>query len=220
MPKRPKTIADIPASAPIFPLSGALLLPHTHRPLNIFEQRYLDMVDHALRTDRLIALVQPEVADEESPKGHVPLRQTGCLGRLIHFEESEDNRYLIILEGIARVSIGAEVKSDLGFRQHMIDATPFADDFKPDLGEEEVDRHRFMSMMREYADFADLELDWDEIDETATADLVNFACMVSPYGAAEKQLLLEAKTLVARAETLMAIAELEMARARSGTTLQ
>lgn len=220
MPKRPSSVADIPDSVPIFPLSGALLLPHTHRPLNIFERRYLDMVDHALATNRLIGLVQPQASDEESPQGTVPLRQVGCLGRLIHFEESEDNRYLIILDGITRFHLGDEIDADTNFRQHTIDARAFTDDFRPELGEEDVDRHRFMSMMREYADFADLELDWDEIDETATADLVNFACMVSPYGAAEKQLLLEAKTLSARAETLMAIAELEMARARSGTTLQ
>lgn len=220
MRKRPESIADIPAAVPIFPLSGALLLPQTHRPLNIFEPRYLDMIDHTLAGDRLIGLIQPEATSEESPKSQVPLRQTGCLGRLIHFEESEDNRYLIILEGICRFSLGDEIHTDHKFRSHNIDASAFANDFKPDLGEDDVDRTGFMSMMRDYAEFADLELDWDEIEETATADLVNFACMVSPYGAAEKQLLLEAKTLVARAETLMAIAELEMARARSGTTLQ
>lgn len=220
MAKRPKTIADIPAAVPIFPLSGALLLPQTHRPLNIFEPRYLDMVDYALKNDRLIGLIQPETADEESPKGQVALRQIGCLGRLIHFEESEDDRYLIILEGITRFLLGDEIETKDKFRSYNIDASPFADDFKPELGEDAVDRSGFMSMMREYAEFADLDLDWEEIDETATADLVNFACMVSPYGAAEKQLLLEAKTLVARAETLIAIAELEMARARSGTTLQ
>lgn len=220
MPKRPTSPADLPEDVPIFPLSGALLLPHTHRPLNIFEPRYLAMVDFALSTDRLIGLIQPESSAKESPKKQVPLQQIGCLGRLIHFEESADNRYLIILEGVTRFRLGAETKSNALFRRHHVDASGFEDDFDADSGEEAVDRPKFLSMMRDYAEFADLELDWDEIDETGTADLVNFACMVSPYGAAEKQLLLEAQTLVARAETLMAIAELEMARAKSGIVLQ
>jgi Lon protease-like protein len=220
MPKRPTSVATTPDSVPIFPLSGALLLPHTHRPLNIFEPRYIEMIDHALAGERLIGLVQPESADEESPRGDAPLHQIGCLGRLVHFEESEDNRYLIILEGLTRFKLGPELETDTLFRQHRIDASPFSDDFNPDPGEGSVDRHRFLTIMRDYAEFAELELDWDEIDETGTADLVNFACMVSPYGAAEKQLLLEAKNLAARAETLMAIAELEMARAKSGSVLQ
>lgn len=220
MPKRPKSIADLPNDVPIFPLSGALLLPHTHRPLNIFEPRYLQMVDYALRHDRLIGLIQPDSDTEESPANNAPLQQVGCLGRLIHFEESADDRYLIILEGLTRFRLGTAIETDAPFRRYHINAEGFEPDFEPDTGEDAVDRNRFLTMMRDYAEFADLELDWDEIDETGTADLVNFACMVSPYGAAEKQLLLEAQSLVNRAETLMAIAELEMARAKSGTVLQ
>lgn len=220
MPKRPTSPAMIPDIVPVFPLSGALLLPATHRPLNIFEPRYIAMIDHALAHDRLIGLIQPQETGEESPAGSVPLRQTGCLGRLIQFDESEDNRYLIVLEGITRFDIVEEVDAGTPFRQCRIATARYAADFDPDFGEEAVDRKRFLAMMRDYAEFAQIDLDWSEIDETGTADLVNFACMVSPYGAAEKQVLLEAKTLLARAETLMAMAELEMARSRSGVTLQ
>lgn len=220
MPKRPTSPSMIPDLVPVLPLSGALLLPHTHRPLNIFEPRYLAMVDYALANDRLIGLVQPEDVSEESPQGDVPLRPIGCLGRLTHFDESEEDRYLIVLEGLTRFTIKDEAQTDTLFRQCHISVNQFAGDFEPDAGEDAVDRKRFLSMMREYAEFADLDLDWSEIDETGTADLVNFACMMTPYGAAEKQILLEADTLETRAETLIAMAELEMARSRTGATLQ
>lgn len=210
----------IPDYVPVLPLSGALLLPHTHRPLNIFEPRYIAMVDYALAHDRLIGLVQPEDVSEESPEGNVPLRPIGCVGRLTHFDESEEDRYLIVLEGITRFTITGEAQTDALFRQCHINVNQFSSDFEAAAGEDAVDRKRFLAMMRDYAEFADLDLDWTEIDETGTADLVNFACMMSPYGAAEKQILLEADTLETRAETLIAMAELEMARSRTGTTLQ
>jgi Lon protease-like protein len=101
------------------------------------------------------------------------------------------------------------------FRQGTIDAGDFADDFTHAKGEDAVDREKFLKMMRDYAEFANFELNWDEINKTGTADLVNFCCMVSPYGPREKQVLLEAKSLLARAETLIALAEFEMAKGQS-----
>ena len=98
------------------------------------------------------------------------------------------------------------------YRQAVVDASRFASDFDRGFGEEAVDRERFLKMMRDYAEYGKFELNWKEIEQTGTADLVNFCCMVSPYGAAEKQLLLEAKTIEARAEALIALAEVEMAR--------
>ena len=180
MLKRPASPADLPATVPVFPLAGALLLPFSHRPLNIFEPRYIDMVDHALAGDRLIGLIQPEDTSEESPRGKAPLQKVGCLGRLTHFEENGEGRYFIILEGVTRFEAVQEVT--------------------------------MLKMMKDYAEFANFELNWDEIKKTGTADLVNFCCMVSPYGAAEKQVLLEANSLEDRAETLIALAEFEMAK--------
>lgn len=98
------------------------------------------------------------------------------------------------------------------FRRGMIAADAFASDFDREFGEEAVDRPRFLKMMRDYAEFGNFDLNWDEIEKTGTADLVNFCAMVSPYGAAEKQALLEADTLETRAETLIAMAEFEMAK--------
>ena len=218
MPTRPQSPADLPRSVPLFPLSGALLLPFSHRPLNIFEPRYLEMVDAALRGDRLIGLIQPEDTSEESPQGHGPLETIGCLGRLTHWEENADGRYFVILEGVTRFRLAHELTVMTPYRQGVVAAEDFSGDFTRDLGEDAVDRGRFIKMMRDYAEFADIELNWEEVEQTGTADLVNFCCMVSPYGAAEKQQLLEATTLEQRAETLIALTEYEMARGGSGAS--
>ena len=219
MLKRPLSPDELPRSVPIFPLTGALLLPFAHRPLNIFEPRYVEMVDAALRTDRLIGLIQPVDASEESPRGRAPLRSVGCLGRLTHFEENGDDRYFIILEGICRFDLVSELTVISPYRQAVISAEAYASDFEHGFGAESVDRDRFIKMMHDYADFASIEMNWDEIAKTPIADLVNFCCMVSPYGAAEKQALLEANSIRSRAETLIAMAEVEMARG-TGAALQ
>jgi Lon protease-like protein len=216
MPQRPQNPAEVPDIVPIFPLTGALLLPFSHRPLNIFEPRYIALVDRALATDRLIGLIQPEDTSVESPEGQVPLHKVGCLGRLTHFEESGDSRYFIILEGVARFHILEEVEADTPYRQARISAAEFAADFTHSAGEAAVDRGRFLKMMRDYAEFASIDLNWEEIERTGTADLVNFCAMVSPYGPAEKQVLLEAETLNDRAETLIAMTEYEIARGGKG----
>jgi Lon protease-like protein len=212
MLKRPAAPADLPHFVPVFPLSGALLLPFAQRPLNVFEPRYIEMVDHALRGDRLIGLIQPQDTSEESPRGRAALQKIGCLGRLTHFEENGEGRYFIILEGISRFEVISEQTVMTPFRQCVISAEAFASDFQREFGQDAVDRERFLKMMRDYAEFGNFELNWAEIERTGTADLVNFCCMVSPYGAEEKQLLLEAHSLEDRAETLIAMAEYEMAR--------
>jgi Lon protease-like protein len=220
MPKHFTSPAELPQSVPIFPLSGALLLPFAHRPLNVFEPRYIELVDAALRTDRLIGMIQPVETSEESPRGRAPLQAIGCLGRLTHFEETSEGRYFIILEGVCRFELEAELTVISPYRQAAISATRFAVDFERGFGADAVDRPRFVKMMRDYAEFADIEMNWDEINKTPIADLVNFCCMVSPYGAADKQALLEANSIEARAETLIAMAEYEMARGGGGAALQ
>jgi len=164
-------------------------------------------------------LIQPVDSSEESPRGRAPLRSVGCLGRLTHFEENGDDRYFIILEGICRFDLVTELTVMTPYRQAVISAAAYASDFEHGFGADSVDRDRFIKMMHDYADFASLEMNWDEIAKTPTADLVNFCCMVSPYGAAEKQALIEATTIRSRAETLIAMAEVEMARG-TGAVLQ
>lgn len=215
MLKRPQSIAELPQHVPVLPLSGALLLPFSFRPLNIFEPRYVEMIDQALSGNRLVGLIQPEDTSEESPRGRAPLQKIGTVGRLTHWEENGEGRYFIILEGLCRFEFVNELTVMTPFRQVVIDPSRYADDFTRAYGEDAVDRDRFLKMMRDYAEFANFELNWDEIDKTGTADLVNFACMVSPYGAREKQVLLEANSLATRAETLIALAEVEMAKGSS-----
>ena len=208
---------DLPEHVPLFPLAGALLLPFSQRPLNIFEPRYIQMVDDALAGNRLIGLIQPEDSSEESPRGRAPLQKIGTVGRLTHWEEHGEGKYFIILEGVSRFELGTELTVMTPYRQALISAERFALDFDHGFGEDAVDRTRFLKMMKDYAEFANFELNWDEINKTGTADLVNFCCMVSPYGAREKQVLLEANSLRARAETLIALAEFEMAKGSSAS---
>ena len=200
----------------MFPLTGALLLPFSHRPLNVFEPRYVEMIDSALAGNRLIGLIQPEDMSEESPRGRAPLQKIGTVGRLTHWEENGEGRYFIILEGLARFELVSELTVMTPFRQAMIDATSFASTSPAPSARKRSTATRFLKMMKDYAEFANFELNWDEINKTGTADLVNFGCMVSPYGAREKQVLLEARSLRDRAETLIALAEFEMAKGGTG----
>jgi len=175
------------------------------------------MIDAALAGNRLIGLIQPVDSAEESPRGRAPLQKIGTVGRLTHWEENGDGRYFVILEGISRFELTGELTVMTPYRQGTISAERFVLDFERAHGEAEVDRPRFLKMMKDYAEFANFDLNWDEINKTGTADLVNFCCMVSPYGAKEKQVLLEAGSLVTRAETLIALAEMEMAKGENAT---
>ncbi len=221
MSKRPKSGADIGTSVSLFPLSGALLLPRTQRPLVVFEPRYISLVDQTLGGSRLLGLVQPLSDTEESPADRqAPLRSVGCLGYITQFEELPDERYMIVLEGVCRFEIVDEVLSDFPYRTANISVERYLSDFDRSVGEAEVDRAGFLAVMRDYAEFADIDFDWAGIKEISTADLVNTCCLLSPYGASEKQVLLEAPTLAQRAETLVALAELEMTRSQLGVKLQ
>lgn len=218
-----ETIADLAPVLPVFPLSGALLLPRTQLPLNIFEPRYIDMVDAALAGNRLIGMVQP-APDRYQKDGDTPvLASVGCVGRLTSFQESGDGRYLITLQGVTRFAVGRELDTITAFRQVECDFAAFAHDLQSGNGEEEVDRNGLLKALRSYLDANNLEADWQSVSEAETEVLVNALCMMCPYGAQEKQALLEARDLRTRAETLIAITEMDIARGQNGeggTTLQ
>lgn len=221
MPSRPKTLPDLPASLPLFPVAGALLFPRLQSPLQVFEDRYIELVDDILGGNRLIGLIQPEGTQEESPKDRdAPLHMVGTVGYLAHFEEMADQRYLIGLEGICRFDLGDEIEADTPYRQAYFNAERFAGDFDQAGQARDVDRDKFVSVMRTYIDFMDMDVDWEEVEKTETADLVNLGCMLSPYGPREKQMLLEARTLTERAETLIALVEMQIAQADSDMNLQ
>lgn len=211
---------DLPEAIPVFPLSGALLLPRGQMPLNVFEPRYVQMVDSALRGNRLIGMVQP--LDDTQAAGPPRLQRVGCVGRLVQFAETGDGRYIVSLAGVARFAIEAELPVTTPFRQFRVSFAPYAMDFKPRLGENEVDRAAVLSTLLKFTEATNLKIDWAGIEKAPNEALVNALSMIAPFGSREKQALLEAPDLRTRAQTLVAITEMEMAKTDSGsqTTLQ
>jgi Lon protease-like protein len=210
---------------PLFPLRGAIILPRATLALNVFEPRYLILVDYALASDRLIGIVQPapDGNDGESPSGKTfPLRQVGCAGRITAFSEADDGRIMLSLTGIARFRLVQDVESDQPFRFGRVSFSEFGTDFTSGYGEDEVDRPRLLTTLRNYLIANNLSADWDRIDSASNERLVNTLSILSPYGAEEKQALLEARDLKARAEALVALAEMELASRDdgSGTSIQ
>ena len=218
---------DLPPDIPVFPLRGVILLPRSTLPLNVFEPRYLTMVNDVLAGARVIGIVQPDgegaVEAGESPSGKdASLRRVGGVGRLSAFQETHDNRILISLTGIARFDIAQEVSTDLPYRVCSVNFSRFLADFAQGQGEERVDRKKLLTVLRKYLELNDLNADWDSINRSPNELLVNTLSMISPYGAEEKQALLEAQTLRDRAEVLIALAEMELAApdTESGSTIQ
>ena len=215
-----ETVDDLPKSLPLFPLTAALLLPGGNLPLNIFEARYLAMIDAALAGDRMIGMIQPAISGQ--PSTEMGLCQIGCAGRLVSFSETSDGRYIIGLVGICRFSIQSELETTTPFRQAVVDWSAYENDLKPDLSNSQIDRELLLKTFRAYLDQNDMEVDWEGIEEADTGMLVNALSMMSPYGAAEKQAFLEAKNLKQRADTLVAVTEISLAKqdTESGVTLQ
>jgi Lon protease-like protein len=203
---------DLPGVIPVFPLPGALLLPRGQMPLNIFEPRYLAMIDDTLRDGhRLIGMIQPDPTHAR-PADAPPLYKIGCVGRITQLTESGDGRYLIELTGVARFRVEEELKVATAYRQCRVTFAPFADDFVARKGEDAVDREAVLTALRAFLKSNDLQADWDGIDKAPNEALVNALAMMSPYGPAEKQALLEAPDLKTRAEILVAITEIELAK--------
>ena len=203
---------EMPGVIPVFPLPGALLLPRGQMPLNIFEPRYLAMVDDTLRDGhRLIGMIQPDVAHAGSADKPA-LYKIGCVGRITQLAESGDGRYLIELTGVARFRIEEELKVATPYRQCRVTYAPFADDFVARKGENAVDRAALLAALTDFLKANDLKADWEGIERAPNEALVNALSMMSPYGTAEKQALLEAPDLKTRAEVLIAITEIELAK--------
>ena len=202
---------DCPSVIPVFPLPGALLLPRGQMPLNVFEPRYLAMVDDALKGDRVIGMIQPDVDAGSSPM--TPrLFRVGCAGRITQFAETGDGRYLVSLTGISRFRVESELATTSRYRRCQVSYGEFATDFEPRAGEEAVDREGVLKALKDFVEVNDLKVDWAGIDEAPNEALVNALCMMSPFGPREKQAMLEAPDLKSRAEVLIAVTEMELVR--------
>jgi len=210
--------AELPPVIPVFPLAGALLLPRGQMPLNIFEPRYLAMVDDALADrHRLIGMIQPDTA-HPGPEDKPNLYKIGCVGRITQLAESGDGRYLLELTGIARFRIEEELAVLTPYRQCRVTYQQFADDFIARKGEEAVNREELLKTLSDFLKANKLKADWQGIEKAPNEALVNALAMMSPYGSAEKQALLEAPDLKTRAEILVAVTEMELAKSTDGET--
>ncbi len=203
--------ADLPETIPLFPLSGALLLPRANLPLHIFEPRYLAMLDDALKTSqRLIGMVQPRtvpVAGQSIGQDPRSVHLIGCAGRVTQFTETPDRRYMITLTGVSRFRILTEEDGFMPYRRAQVSWG----DFEQDLGPAEHDagfhRESFMELLKRYFEARELQTDWTSLNEAEDELLINSLSMLLGFDAEEKQALLEAPSLEIRRETLVALME-------------
>lgn len=216
--ERYRTIADLPSVIPVFPLRGAILLPRADLPLNVFEPRYLAMIDHVLAGDRMIGIIQPSETGVavESPRGReVPLKPVGCAGRLTAYQELPDGRLRIVLSGVARFSIRQEQETTTPFRQVNADCASFAGDLLREEDPADLDRAELLSVLKSYLSMRGLDADWSAVARAPLEPLVNGLASMSPFGPEEKQALLEAPTLKDRAAVLIALAQMAIAAGNS-----
>jgi Lon protease-like protein len=204
-PFAPK-IHELPKEMPIFPLGGALLLPRGRLPLNIFEPRYLSMVQDALAMPtRMIGMIQP-LGEQEGDAG---LYRVGCGGHISSFSETEDGRLLITLTGICRFTIQAELRERHGYRAVTPDWHEFTGDFEEEL-EADIDRPRLLTALKDYFKHHNIDANWEAIDHTPDDRLVTSLAMICPFEASEKQALLEANGLHMRTELMTTMIEMAL----------
>ncbi len=210
---------DLPRTVPVFPLTGCILLPRSSLPLNIFEPRYLTMINDAMSEARVIGIIQPQASGgaTESPSGKsYSLRQTGCAGRITSYTETDEGRILVTLTGISRFEVVSERQTAKPYRICEITTVTFEDDFISGHGQDEVDWDKFLTILKNYLETRKLVADWQSIQRSPAEMLINTLSMISPYGPEEKQALLEARDLKTRSEVLMALAEMDMASPDNG----
>jgi Lon protease-like protein len=201
---------DLPAILPVFPLQGALLLPGAELPLNIFEPRYLAMIEDALSGGRCVGMIQPRMPEEIRPGDHPDLFKTGCAGRITAWRESPDGRYLITLTGLCRFDIVEELPLERGYRRVTPDYAPYTGDLHAGAtdGLNASAREKLLGALRAYLDRNSLSADWSAISETGTPELVNVMAMVCPFSALEKQALLEAGDAADRCAKMIALLDM------------
>ena len=207
------TIEQLPRALPIFPLSGALLLPGGRLPLNIFEPRYLAMIQDALKGERTIGMVQPREGEEKAPAP--ALYRLGCAGRIVSFDETDDGRYHIALSGLCRFEIVEELALTNGYRRVVPDFSPYYDDFKePPDGT--IERKHLIECVRAYFKLQSINADWKAIEAASDERLVTTLAMACPFEPSEKQALLEARDLAERVRVMTALFEMAVLGRRSG----
>ena len=204
-PFMPQSIEELSTTVPIFPLPGVLLLPRGVLPLNIFEPRYITMIDDALAGDRMIGIIQP-LESERTAKAP-PVYSIGCAGRITGFEETDDGRYLISLTGVTRFRVERELPTTRGYRRVVVDWLPFERDFEAEQ-EARLDRTRLSAVLGDYFKQRGIVVNWDAINDTPDERLITSLSMICPFEPPEKQALLEAPTLADRAGLMLSLIEM------------
>jgi Lon protease-like protein len=208
MPGGYRKVSDLPALIPVFPLDGALLLPGCQLPLQIFEPRYLNMIDDVMSGARIIGMIQ---TTDGSELARPHLASVGCAGRVTAYAETGDGRYMITLTGICRFGVGDELPTTTPYRQVRPDFASFAADLEPAEAELPLDREPFLGILRSYLNHKGLEVEWEAAKQAPALALINSLAMGLPLDRAEKQALLEAPTLIDRREVLTALLEIDAA---------
>ncbi len=214
-PFDPKELDELPEVLPIFPLNNATLLPGISLPLNIFEPRYLNMILDAFAADRLIGMLQPDPRfPEESP---VQTFKVGCAGRITAFNETDDGRLLINLQGVCRFRVSRELKARHGYRRVTPQWLEYITDLQRD-DDYKMPRDEFKQAFQAFFDANGIRLDWPALEKKQDCYLVDFLAMNLPFSSEEKQALLEAQTTAQRCQTLLTIVRMATADVDSGTT--
>jgi uncharacterized protein len=198
--------SDLPQVIPVFPLDGALLLPRGALPLNIFEPRYLNMIDDAMAGERIIGMVQTRPGGDRTRPN---LQGVGCAGRITSFAETSDGRYLITLTGVCRFAAGAELPVQTPYRQLKADFARFEADLQPPEEDWTFDRERLLGALRSYLHQRSMDVDWSTAKEAPGEALINSLAMALPFEPTEKQALLQARTLDDRVVALIALLEID-----------
>ena len=191
---------DLPSKLAIFPLTGAVLFPQTQLPLNIFEPRYLQMIDEVLSSpDRIMGMIQPNLSTNDTNSKN--LKKVGCAGRISSFSETGDGRYLVTLTGLIRFEVNNELDTTTQYRQVIADYDNYKEDLKP-ANLENIDRKSLLTLIKKYLEQRNLLIDWEIIEQSPTEQLINYSGVLVPFEPEEKQLLLETKNLYDRCKTL------------------
>jgi Lon protease-like protein len=199
---------DLPGVIPVFPLDGALLLPNSVLPLQIFEPRYLNMVDDAMAGARVIGMIQTR---GEGPRDRPDLVEVGCAGRITSYSETGDGKYLIALTGVCRFRVGRELAEPKPYRLVQADFSAFETDLLDETEAEGFERPPLLALLRRYLDHRGLGVEWDVVNAAPAPALINSLSMALPFAPAEKQALLEAPDLESRRTVLTALLEIDSA---------
>lgn len=206
-----KNLKDLPSSIPLFPLNKVLLLPRAKLPLNLFENRYLHMFDHALENGRFVGMIQPsDKIKSNSDIKNPELYSVGCAGYITAFSQTNDNRYEIILYGTCRFKIKQETETDNGFRMASVDWKDYSKDFEVEKLKSTEYREEFLKLLKPFLDKLSMNVDWEMIDGMSDEDLINTISMCCPFDVNEKQALLEAKNLESRFEILKSLIQMSL----------